>query len=354
MSSVNTTQVPNPFTPLAWLPPEVAYQVQIGNYVVTGTLAAFIWDLFCNALNDYKLLFQYRVGPGTVAYFFARLSTLFYLLSATLFLTYPLNHCVLARKFYEVGCAISVPANSLLIFLRARAIFNDNRVLILCLFALWLTVAGTAIMPAIPGMIKAANIGPTKYCTTAGDKSYTGVFTIAPPVHDTVIFVAISWRMFRNSHITKDSGTDRGLGAVIKAAMTGEYLPQFSRAVLMDGQLYYLITVIANLPSAIMSFNDRVTATYRTMFFVCTVMVTNCMACHVLRNTKFGYHRRVVTTTELHSRTIGSAAMVRMSIPRSGGPRSDTTPTVVTEIGMAGENMENVSKEDLEGKFHPI
>ncbi|KAF8189564.1 hypothetical protein K438DRAFT_1676795 [Mycena galopus ATCC 62051] len=354
MSSVNTTDLLNPFTPLAWLPPEIAYQVQIGNYVVTGTLAAFIWDLFCNALNDYKLVSQYRVGPGTVVYFIARVSTLFYLLSATLYLTYPLNNCVLARKFYEVGCAISVPANSLLIFLRARAIFNDNRALVLCFFALWLTVAGTAIMPAIPGMIKAANIGPTKYCTTAGDKSYTGVFTIAPPIHDTVIFVAISWRMFHNSHLIGGSRTDRGLGGVIKAAMTGEYLPQFSRAVLMDGQLYYLITVIANLPSAIMSFNDRVTATYRTMFFVCTVMVTNCMACHVLRNTKFGYHRRVVTTTELHSRTTRSTAMVRMPIPRSGGPQSDTMPTVVTDIVVTGDNMENLSKEDLEGKVHQI
>ncbi|KAF7367931.1 hypothetical protein MSAN_00858100 [Mycena sanguinolenta] len=232
--------------------------------------------------------------------------------------------------------------------------FQQQQGLVLCLFALWLTVAGTAIMPAIPGMITAANIGPTEYCTTAGDKSYTGVFTIAPPIHDTVIFVAISWRLFHNSHISNDSGTERGLGDVIKAAMTGKYLPQFSRAVLMDGQLYYLITVIANMPSAIMSFNDRVTATYRTMFFVCTVMVTNCMACHVLRNTKFGYHRRVVTTTELRSRTTQSTAMVRMPIAGSGGSRSNTMPTLVTDIVITDDNMDNLSKEDLEAKVHQV
>ncbi|KAJ6527814.1 hypothetical protein B0H19DRAFT_1214661 [Mycena capillaripes] len=232
MSSVNTTDLPNPFTPLVWLPPEVAYQIQIGNYVVTGTLAAFIWDLLSNAMNDYKLVSQHRVGPGTVTYFLARLNTN---ISA-----YPLNHCALARKFYEVGVAVSVPANSLLIFLRARAIFDANRYLVLLFFALWLIVAGTATMPAIPGIIKAANIGPTKYCMTVDEKIIGATFSIAPPVHDTVIFLAISWRMFHYSQPTEGSRTNRGLGGVIKSALTGEYLPQFSRAVLMDGQLYYL------------------------------------------------------------------------------------------------------------------
>ncbi|KAJ7913195.1 hypothetical protein B0H13DRAFT_1612860 [Mycena leptocephala] len=352
MSSFNITDLRNPFTPLAFLPPEVGYQVQIGNYVVVGTLAAFIWDLLCNALNGYKLVTEYRAGLGTGTYFFARLSTLFYLLASTLFLTYPLNHCVLARKFYEVGCAISVPANSLLIFLRARAIFNSNRYLVLFFFFLWLTVAGTAIMPAIPGMIIAANIGPTRYCTTASDKPYTGIFTIAPPIHDTVIFVAISWRMFQSSHL-ESSRVDRGLIEVIKASVTGEYLPQFSRAVLKDGQLYYLITVIANIPSAVMSYNSRVTATYRTMFFVCTVMVTNCMACHVFRNTKFGYHRRVVTTTELNSRAIRSTPMFRMPVHHSG-LRAETTPTVVIDTVTTSDAIQSRSNEDFKTKVHQI
>ncbi|KAJ7914792.1 hypothetical protein B0H13DRAFT_1611182 [Mycena leptocephala] len=350
MSSFNITDLLNPFTPLAFVPPEVGYRVQIGNYVVVGTLAAFIWDLLCNALNDYKLVSEYRVGLGTGTYFFARLSTLFYLLASTLFLTYPLNHCVLARKFYEVGCAISVPANSLLIFLRARAIFNGNRYLVLFFFFLWLTVAGAAIMPAIPGMIIATNIGPTRYCATASGKpDYTSIFTIAPPIHDTVIFVAISWRMYQSSHF-ENSRVDRGLIEVIKASVTGQYLPQFSRAVLKDGQLYYLITVIAYIPSAIMAYSSRVTDIYRTMFLVCTVMVTNCMACHVFRNTKFGYHRRVVTTTELNSR---STPIFRMPVHHSR-LRAETTPTVVIDTVTTSDAIQSRSNEDFKAKVHQI
>ncbi|KAK6977385.1 hypothetical protein R3P38DRAFT_2666665 [Favolaschia claudopus] len=237
--SSNTTALLNPLTPLAFLTPEVGDQVQIGNYVVVGTLAAFIWDVLCNSFNDYRLVSQYRVGIGTWAYFAARFCTLFYLIASTLYLTYPLGKCVLARKFYEVGCAIAVPTNTLLIFLRARAIFNNNKYLVLLFFLLWLTVAGTAIMPAIPGMITAANIGPTKYCTTKSDKSFTGLFTIAPPIHDTVVFVAISWRMFQTSHLGDSNGSRRRRDT-IKAAITGEYLPRFSKAVLKDGQMYYL------------------------------------------------------------------------------------------------------------------
>ncbi|KAJ7776046.1 hypothetical protein DFH07DRAFT_951954 [Mycena maculata] len=118
--------------------------------------------------------------------------------------------------------------------------------------------------------------------------------------------------------------------------MSGEYLPQFSRAILKDGQFYYLITVLANIPSAAMSYNSRVTATYRTMFFVSTVMVTNCMACRVFRNTKFGFHRRVVTTTELLSRTTRSMPMFHFTVPRSGA-QDNAVPTVIIDTATTSD-----------------
>ncbi|KAF7350078.1 hypothetical protein MVEN_01309700 [Mycena venus] len=97
-----------------------------------------------------------------------------------------------------------------------------------------------------------------------------------------------------------------------------------------------------------MSYNSRVTATYRTMFFVRTVMVTNCMACHVFRNTKFGYHARVVTTTELNSRTTRSAPMIRMAVHRDG-LRAEHIDTVTTRDAMQGR-----SNEDFHAKVHQI
>lgn len=137
-------------------------------------------------------------------------------------------------KWNEVSCAIVLSANSLLFFLRARAIFNRNPYLVLCFFLLWLTVVGTAITPALPTVITSGKIGTTDYCTNVAAKSYGGLFTVPPVINDTVIFLAISWRMFASSH------TDNGLKGNLKAFVSGEYLPRFSKAVLKDGQLYYL------------------------------------------------------------------------------------------------------------------
>ncbi|KAJ7277425.1 hypothetical protein C8J57DRAFT_1309187 [Mycena rebaudengoi] len=322
MSSPNATDLLNPLTPLAYLPPDFAHQMQIGNYIAIGTLGAFIWDILCNTHNDYKLLFKHRIGLGTVAYFFSRLATLFYILMSTLFQsTYPLNNCSVAAKANEIACVIALPANSFLFFLRARAIFDRNRYLIIMFFCLWLLVLGSALTPALPGVLTAGNVGPTKYCMNIAGKTYGGLFTIPPLINDTIIFIAISWRMFQNAHV------DNGLTANMKTFMTGEYLLPFSKAVLQDGQLYYLITVAANLPAVIMTFNTGVSPGYRVMFYVCTVMVTNCMACHVYRNTKFGFHKRITTTVELASRASRSIPMFRTpnSMNKQSGLPSEST-----------------------------
>ncbi|KAJ7883270.1 hypothetical protein B0H13DRAFT_1629112 [Mycena leptocephala] len=279
--SFNLTAPPNPLTPLAWLPPDIAYQSQIGNYVVVGTLGAFLWDVLSNVNNDYKLVTEHRLGLGTAAYFFSRLSTLFYILMTTLFQTYELKNCTLSAKFNEASFAIVLPANCLLFFLRGRAIFNNNRYLVAFFFLLWLGVVGGGA--TIPTALTAGNVGPTEYCMNIAGKSYAAyAVTIAPLIHDTVIFLAISWRLFGNSHV------NHGFTGNIRAFVTGEYLPQFSKAVLKDGQLYYVITVISNAIATILVFNTNLSVTYRTMFSVSNVMVTNAMACHVFRNTKFG------------------------------------------------------------------
>jgi hypothetical protein len=52
-----------------------------------------------------------------------------------------------------------------------------------------------------------------------------------------------------------------------------------------------------------MFYNDRVGEPYRLMFTSPNVMLTNVLAAHVFRNTKFGYHKRIITTSEMMSRS---------------------------------------------------
>ncbi|KAF7360663.1 hypothetical protein MVEN_00798000 [Mycena venus] len=280
MALLNMTEIPNPLTPMAFFPPDIAYQVQISLYIVLGTLGAFVWEILSNLHNDYRLLTAQRVGLATCVYFFSRFWSFLHVLSSSVFNTYPLKWCSVAQTLVLASYAIAMPANSLLFFLRARAIFNRNPYLVAFFFCLWLSVIATAA--ALPTSSKGG----------ISAQLHTVWFWLA-----NLIFLAISWRLFGNSHV------DRGLKGNIRAFFTGEYLPQFSRAVLKDGQLYYLCIVVSNILVVVMFFNTRVGVTYRVMFTTSNIMITNAMVCLVFRNTKLGYHDRVVTTSELSQST---------------------------------------------------
>ncbi|KAK7031720.1 hypothetical protein R3P38DRAFT_2521771 [Favolaschia claudopus] len=324
MAALNLTTLPNPLTPYALLPPEIAHQTQIGSYILIGTLGAYIWDILSNINNDYKLLFEYRVGVSTLVYFFSsRLWSLLFILSSAMFETYPLVHCSLAQTLVEVCFAIAVPSTSLLFVLRARAIFDRNPSLIFLFFLVWLSVVASAA--TTPTAITATNIGHTPFCINIGVKAYAGAAGITPLVNDTFIFLAISWRLFRNSY----ADTRTSLRGSVRAFITGEYLPQFSRALLKDGQLYYLITVTANTLTVVMFYNTRVAPTYRVMFTVCNIMVTNAMACNVFRNTKFGFHRRIATTSQIMS-GVSASTSIPLTVPSPRSRESNRTRTATS------------------------
>lgn len=144
----------------------------------------------------------------------------------------PVDHCSALEKTVDVLYPISTASTSLLFFLRIRAIFNRNKYLVAFFFFLWISVlaGGLTIVTAVT----ATNVGPTSYCLNASLKPYASAAPITSAVHDTLVFFAISWRLLSNSHVDVPFETQ------LKAFITGEYLPSFSRALLKDGQLYYL------------------------------------------------------------------------------------------------------------------
>ncbi|KAF8205831.1 hypothetical protein K438DRAFT_1905172 [Mycena galopus ATCC 62051] len=324
MASFNVSELPNPFTPLAFLPAETAHQVQVEEYVVVGTVGAYVWDILSNLQNDYKLVAHYKVGLATYAYFFARLWTFLFIFWSAFFQTYPFKNCVLAQHLDGVTIAIAVPATSFLFFLRARAIYDRNPFFVGFLALSWVGVAVAAAI--VPAGITGGNIGLTDYCATVATKPFIASVTIAPLINDTIIFLAISWRLYQNAHV------NRGF----RTFLTGESLPYFSKAILQDGQLYYLITVACNLLAMIMFYNRKVAVPYQTMFTVPNAMVTNAMASHVFRNTKFGYHKRIVTSSELKSQKA------------SGFPGSQPAHEIKADAMKHGVQVTNVTEHTLD------
>ncbi|KAJ7066918.1 hypothetical protein C8F01DRAFT_1119579 [Mycena amicta] len=289
--SFNVSLLPNPLTPMAFLPPKLAFESQVALQIVVGTMGAFVWDLLSHLDEDYRIITKTKFSLGTAAYFWSRLWTFIAILGSVLFRTYPLGNCRLAMTLELTATGMCVAFTSLLFFLRAAAVYDRNPWFRVFLFTMWLSVLAAGI--SLPIGIHGGNIGPTPYCSTASAKPYTGsMISIIPLIHDTVVFIAISWRLLQNAYV------DDTTGGNFRAFFSGKNLPSFSRAVLVDGQMYYLVAVACNILTLAIFETQTVPIFYRTLFAVPDAILVNIMAGIVFRNTKLGYTKRIMRTSE--------------------------------------------------------
>jgi len=154
---------------------------------------------------------------------------------------------------------------------------------------MWLAVLGGCI--TVTRGVTGINIGPLDYCLNAALEDYVSAAAIIPLVNDTLVFLAISYRLMTNTHV------EFNIKSGVKTLVFGEYLPAFSKTLFQDGQLYYLTTVTTSLMTVIMLYVSSVPITYRTMFTVPNIALMNIMACRVFRHTKFGMFRETSIST---------------------------------------------------------
>jgi len=279
----------------------MASQVMTSRYITVSTLAIYVWDFLNNIINDYRLVSQYRLRPPIVVYLLSRICSLGFIVSTTVFQTAPVNSCYKLEKSLGVLFFLAVTSTSLLFFIRIRAVFDRNPWVVAFFAALWLAVVA-ACLTVIIG-VDGVNIGPTRYCIDGEVKTYVTMATVTPLINDTCVFLAITWRLFCNSY-ARPTFKD-GLRVVI----FGDYLPMFSKAMLQDGQAYYLTTVTINLVAVIMLFNQSVPTILRTVFWVPNALMVNIMACRVFRNTIFGRFRETEIATSLISKELRGAGI---------------------------------------------
>ncbi|KAF9457890.1 hypothetical protein BDZ94DRAFT_1313768 [Collybia nuda] len=274
----------NPFTPMAFLTPEQAYQKTITDYIVVGGLSVLIWDILTHLPSDYKLVTQHRINVPTITYLISRWSTLLYAITGTVYHTAPIGDCDTLTK---VTCAVyhvTVSSTALLFFFRVRAIFNRNVYITAGFFVLWVIVLGGSLSTVLS--ISGVHIGNTKYCAYTNFRSYrSGVANITLAVFDTCVFVAITWSL---SHSQLSIQKNGGLSSETHFDVFGRYLPAFSKALLIDGQKYYMVATIANLLVVIFDFAPGIPMAYRATSLAPAIGLTNIMACRVFRHTKMG------------------------------------------------------------------
>ncbi|KAG6909496.1 hypothetical protein DXG01_017218 [Tephrocybe rancida] len=286
----------NPLTPMAFLTPASGYQATIAAYVMVGSIGALIWDILINVDSDFKLLFRHKIGVPTLVYFLSRAGVLVYVLMNVIFQTAALPNCQVIKKTVCVLYHVAFSSTSLLFFLRVRAVFIHNKVVVAFFAVLWLSVLGGSLTVATVG--NAAHLGPTHHCSATRLKQYASAAPITFAINDTFVFLAISWQLLFNA--TRDSTQG------FKSRIRGKYLPAFSRALLQDGQVYYLVSVTSNITVAVITWAQAVPLSYRLMFTIFNVTLTNMMACRVFRHTRFGNFEENTTSSRWIASQLGN------------------------------------------------
>jgi hypothetical protein len=102
---------------------------------------------------------------------------------------------------------------------------------------LWIAVVGSSI--AVPFGASGTAIG--KSCIITGIATYVGAPGTIIAVHDTAVFLAISFRLLANSHV------EHTRREMLRALFCGANLPAFSKTLFLDGQKYYMCVVVPSV-----------------------------------------------------------------------------------------------------------
>ncbi|KAJ6486617.1 hypothetical protein C8R45DRAFT_1144992 [Mycena sanguinolenta] len=276
----NTSELPNPFTPLAFLPPTLASQFEVLRYVLAATVGAYVWDIALNLGNDYALLFKYTVRFPTIVYFFSRVFTLAYILASFILIAVPVERCNALAVGLDICFVFSQTSTALLFFLRVTAVWHSNRIAYVVFSVLWLAVLGAGL--TVPLGDRGAHIGPTSQCIFTTIPIYTEATGIVPLINDTAIFLAINYRILAHI-IVADTPMAR-----LRAFFGGPGLSALSRALLESGQHFYMIAVATHVTLLVILKIPQLTPVYHAMLSFPGFALINAMACLVFRRIKFG------------------------------------------------------------------
>ncbi|KAF9560828.1 hypothetical protein CPC08DRAFT_462642 [Agrocybe pediades] len=269
-------------SPLVYLPPELAHQVNVALYIHIGSTTLLIWDVLNNLRNDYRILSYYKAGFQTIVYFITRITLLVYALGRTVLLTAPMQDCGKLQMVLSGFLAVFVSGTMLSFYLRVYALYPDNRRVKILYGVWWFAVVGMSGTFALS--FTAEHLGPTDYCIEGVKGHFLGPTAILLLVSDSFTYVAVTYRLY-NLFLDSESNTQERLRLVV----FGASLPIFWKVVLLDSQLYFMVNLFTKV---LLVFTVHLwTAPRSVMFFICHLVLANILSGRIFRTIKMNYDR---------------------------------------------------------------
>jgi len=260
-------------------------------YVFSGATTILAWDILTHFSDEIELLFLPRCfRPPTIVYFVSRYTMLTYLiLQYFYFAENTESQCTMPKVAvtFTVISYIAIVTTLLQFLIRVKAIFSDIRFAQWFFTFLWfLAAGGTSLL--ILG-VSSSGICSSDY------SFYVPVISIL--VHDSCVFVAISYRIYEISMaFPKRSSPESSTHAnqfkmLLVETLWGRNLPSLSRALLRNGQIYYLISLICSISTLWLMLDTSLLPPERLLLAPMHAVVINVTAGHVFRETRLGRMR---------------------------------------------------------------
>ncbi|KAG2030857.1 hypothetical protein BDR03DRAFT_973922 [Suillus americanus] len=297
-----TAEIPNPCTSLAFLSPETAMQLEISRYLYWATVGAFLWDWTLSLPDEIRIIRKTGIRLPIIAYLLSRLGTVCYILIGTIFQALPVHgSCQTILWVICFSYPFAAPGTAALFFFRVRAVYDRSKIVTMVFGALWLGTLSAAL--AFPFMVKGEHIGPTDYCIQTSVAPGASAVVIINACSDALVFLAISWRLARNTFGGESWGTR------IRSFYKGDGLPRLSKTLLQSGQAYYLATVGLNVATMVMILVPTAPPVYHAFLSLPNIALENSMACRVFRAIHLGTIRFPSATSH------GSSSSASVRVP---------------------------------------
>jgi len=281
--------LPNPLTPLAWLPPDDATRVQIAQYMISILFGAWVWDSLISVREEFRILVKRRVSFPDLFYLLSRVGTCASLILTMIFISGHVSDCETLNTALTICAAVAQPINCLLFFFRVRAVYHDMSKAIGFFAFLWLTTLAGAVTSPLSS--HGAELGDSGFCILSGVNHLEAVGVILILIHDTIVYLAISLRLTMWSLLEGAAAPQDSTGKWrywLKSFCSGQGMNKISRTLLKTGQLYYLATVGLNIAGVVVTLSSTCPVVYRGAILIIGAAIQNSVACRVYRQLKLG------------------------------------------------------------------
>jgi len=290
-----------------------------------ASLTILVWDILNNVTNGYRLVFRHRIGLPTMVYFLSRVSALCWVIVSLIFSNTPSIDCAAFGMTSVVLLIIAMTSTMSLCYLRVSAVWRWNRYIVGFFGVLWLTVVASNV--TMVHSLKPIQV--ETYCTVV---IVGGRLILAPyivnVVNHTLVFSTITYGICKNT-LRRDMTFSHGA-----MLMLGKSLPTFSKALLHDSQISYIIILgmtiftlswINNWPQA--------TSAFRLAPMAPNVVLLAILNGRVHRNTKLGLYASQSNDPKSQPHVVlpgnyrSSMKPVPMAVTSVDGSRSDHSAT---------------------------